>query len=279
MPIDKNCEVCGKHYRVPPARASSRFCGNGCANAAQTGERRKANCKTCGAEFVSKKDHGVWKQFCCRECFLRQGGENVHIPKEQTGTPPRIPKECEQCQSLFEAGRSSTAGRGDGYRLYCSTKCAHEAKVNRQQRTCVNCGQEFCLPPSSTARRPDESCCSWECRNEYYKADRASRWQGGQYHSDLAGHGFTFLERPDYVGKYMQDHRLTASRAMGRLVERGEVVIHINKDKTDNRPSNLFVCGSMSEYAKIRSGSLPWPTASNIRPAGKSQPHPEAKAA
>jgi len=75
----------------------------------------------------------------------------------------------------------------------------------------------------------------------------------------------TLLVRPGYVGKYIGDHRLVASRAIGRLVTRNEFVIRINRNPEDNRPENLFICESNSEFSKRRNGSLPWPTDSNLR--------------
>jgi hypothetical protein len=41
-------------------------------------------------------------------------------------------------------------------------------------------------------------------------------------------------------------------------------VIHINNEGLDNKLSNLYICESMSEYAKRRVGSLPWPKKSNL---------------
>ena len=51
---------------------------------------------------------------------------------------------------------------------------------------------------------------------------------------------------------------------MGRPVARGEVVIHVNKNKKDNSVLNLFLCESMSHYAKIRNGAIAWPNRGNI---------------
>ena len=75
----------------------------------------------------------------------------------------------------------------------------------------------------------------------------------------------TLLVRPGYVSKYIGDHRLAASRAIGRVVTRDEFVIRLNRNPDDNRPENLFICKSNSEFSRRRNGSLPWPTASNLR--------------
>jgi hypothetical protein len=71
-------------------------------------------------------------------------------------------------------------------------------------------------------------------------------------------------KRKGYVGKYTAEHRLVVAKHIGRMLVRGEVVIHINNQGLDNRLSNLYVCESMSEYTLRRLGTLPWPTKSNV---------------
>lgn len=255
MPIDKICEGCAKPYRVPPARASSRFCSKACFDVAQTGERKSVDCETCGTAFLAAKDHGVWQRFCRRDCFRSQGGNDAES---------RVPVSCASCGGVFVPDRAN--------RTYCSVSCRGAGMRTAEDRNCINCGAAFTMIPSFAKKRPEESCCSAECRAAYYTDARSSGWKGGSYLSECAGHRFTLLVRPGYVGKYIQDHRLAASRALGRPVERGEVVIHINRNKADNRTENLFVCGSMSEFSKMRNGSLPWPKKSNIVAAASPAP-------
>lgn len=257
----KTCETCRASFTVYPSGAARRFCGQGCAGEARRGPRRPAKCPTCGDHFLSNQDHGVWQTFCSLKCL-----------REQSGKPLTVTKECLACGSVFEAGKSRTATHGDGYRLYCSKPCAAAGLLSGEARNCANCGSVFHLSRSLESTRPADSCCSADCRYEHYRASLSPAWKGGHYFSPSAGHGFTFVERPGYSGKHMQDHRVAASRALGRLVERGEVVIHINRNKSDNRPENLYLCESMSHYAKIRQGSMVWPAISNLQT--QKSPHP-----
>lgn len=72
MPIQKTCERCGADYKVPPARAKSRFCSRACADEGQkTRERREITCECCGVKFIATQDHGAWPRFCGRACFLK----------------------------------------------------------------------------------------------------------------------------------------------------------------------------------------------------------------
>ena len=45
-------------------------------------------------------------------------------------------------------------------------------------------------------------------------------------------------------GKREYEHIVIAEKALGRRLKRGEVVHHINMQKTDNRKTNLLVCTS-----------------------------------
>lgn len=71
------------------------------------------------------------------------------------------------------------------------------------------------------------------------------------------------LERPGYSGPYIAEHRVVASRAIGRMLFSHEIVIHVF-ERHDNSPDNLFICASRSEFNRIRFGSLPWPTRGNL---------------
>lgn len=53
----------------------------------------------------------------------------------------------------------------------------------------------------------------------------------------------------DYIQIYTKkgwrlEHRVIAGAALGRELKRGEVVHHINRDKTNNKNNNLLVCSS-----------------------------------
>lgn len=47
------------------------------------------------------------------------------------------------------------------------------------------------------------------------------------------------------------EHILVMSNAINRPLNKGEVVHHINGEKTDNRIENLYLCSSRKEHMKI----------------------------
>jgi len=199
---------------------------------------------------MARPDHGEDRKFCSRKCFL-----DYSLRPE--------PKECENCGGVFLAGRSATATRGDGRRIYCSKKCYTEGSRSFEERPCVVCGKLYY--PLGTKKDKNQKTCSLKCMAVFFSGPNGSNWQGGEYISESTNHKMVLIgRRKGYVGKYTAEHRLVVAKYIGRLLERDEVVLHINSQPLDNRPSNLFLCETRSEYGYRRHGSLPWPTTSNL---------------
>ena len=246
--IKKQCGVCHKEYMCPNHRADkSMFCGIACANVAQRkAERRIITCEQCSTKFETTQDHGEWPRFCSRQCFL----DSCVRPEE---------KECETCGAFFLAPRPPTSTKGDGRRLFCSRKCFVESLKTGEERSCATCGNLFYTNPSN-----DKVTCSFKCRAIYFSGVNSHAFKQGFYVQGKQSKMLLF-PRETHKGKYLAEHRLIASQAIGRLLMRNEYVIHINNNGLDNRPSNLFICESNSAFSKMRNGSLPWPKKSNLK--------------
>lgn len=52
-------------------------------------------------------------------------------------------------------------------------------------------------------------------------------------------------------GKYVMQHRKVMQDHIGRPVERGEIIHHIDGDKNNNDISNLYLCKSLSKHRDI----------------------------
>ena len=79
-------------------------------------------------------------------------------------------------------------------------------------------------------------------------------WKGGRI---IKGDGYYGIWKPDHERAdkqgYVYEHTLVAEEKYGRLPDKGEVVHHINLDKLDNSPENLWLCGHREHIACHRS--------------------------
>jgi len=105
--------------------------------------------------------------------------------------------------------------------------------------------------------------CSAGCRVEHYRGAN-SRLFVGSYIESATGFKKLHLVRPGFASKYIREHRVVASKAIGRMLLPSEPVIHVNGNPSDCSPGNLFVCRSNGEMVKRYAGKLPWPTIGNL---------------
>lgn len=99
---------------------------------------------------------------------------------------------------------------------------------------------------------------SQETKAKLRAAHRGSKnkmWRGGR----IVAHGgyvkvFSHYYPTTERGCYVFEHRLAAEGAMGRRLNRHEVVHHINGKRDDNRPENLMTFTSASAHRRFESG-------------------------
>jgi len=92
------------------------------------------------------------------------------------------------------------------------------------------------------------------------------RWKGDKYIGKR--YGYVWIYKPSHPNcsyrGFVKEHRLVAEKCLDRYLNRKEVIHHINLNKADNRPKNLYYYSSQSEHAKYHFGKIQIKLKSNL---------------
>lgn len=115
---------------------------------------------------------------------------------------------------------------------------------------CHGCGQVFHYDALHVRRGKRRMYCSVACRTANYRGEVHWKFLDGKTTYSQAGYKIAPVPS-DHVSRTSTrrkrrdraaEHILVAESMLGRALNKGEVVHHINGLKHDNRPCNLLVC-------------------------------------
>lgn len=153
-----------------------------------------------------------------------------------------MPAACAHCGRMIHRKVSRASSRS-----FCSLRCYGQHRRTGQTVPCDWCGTPTYKPPS---RLTEQNFCSAGCRNRWLsKTNIEVRNVPGHSAGHKAPHLTALNRQRNPLGSIDQSirpvssklYRQVAARMLGRQLQSGEVVHHINGDRSDNRPDNLAV--------------------------------------
>lgn len=159
-------------------------------------------------------------------------------------------KVCEFCNKEFEKSKKVCLSQWEK-RRFCSKSCAHSGKnapgwkggITKIIPNCIDCGKKV-------SEYRHIRCHS--CNSKFYSAGKKNgNWKGGMM---IDGQGYKYVYNPSHPnainGRYVYEHRLVMEKHLGRYLETGEEIHHINGDKLDNRIENLDILSKSKHHKK-----------------------------
>ena len=143
--------------------------------------------------------------------------------------------------------------------LTCDT-CGHETTTTysnyiQGQRTREFDGKTYCRPCSKAVGgatrhgRPQPHVAE---RNRRLSGGKHPSWKGGTYINNWGYRMIHVRSGKDPNGSgwncYELEHRVVMEKHLGREINQGEIIHHINGDKLDNRIENLDLCESEKQH-------------------------------
>lgn len=124
-------------------------------------------------------------------------------------------------------------------------------------RVCDDCGDEKRVSYWNAYKKDVHRC--YRCSNKLTNLGKTPWNKGykqqpknvGNIYTHSDGYPMVWVGKTNINHGYMPAHRLVMSDLIGRLVTKEEKVHHVNADKEDFRPVNLYLCNDMSHHRKV----------------------------
>jgi hypothetical protein len=114
---------------------------------------------------------------------------------------------------------------------------------------CSNCGEEKQRRLSRLGWK--KMFCDSSCYSKWKRGKNSPLWRGGVR---VDKDGYILVHNPDHPlrdrSNYVREHRLAMEKHIGRLLNKQEIVHHVNGIRKDNRIENLVLHSGHSDHQK-----------------------------
>lgn len=98
----------------------------------------------------------------------------------------------------------------------------------------------FCKDCGKKLSRKNYKFCNL-CKGMHFSKNKNFNFKGGKHIDDRGYIQILMPEHPNAKsGSYIREHRLIAEKILGRFLKKSEVIHHIDNNKQNNLPKNLF---------------------------------------
>ncbi len=190
-------------------------------------------------------------------CSVTCRSAHLHHKSLSAASRTPIPFTCKECGSPFTMMQSYLTAYRKKFEkdpLYCSMTCSNEGRRKdaneRNKFTCQHCGKLEYRSRTTEAFRiyREQKYCSPECKSAAQAKKALARFEGGTIGRHIKRNGYVWISIPSLAndGKKteMLEHRWIMSKHLGRKLQQGETVHHINGIRGDNRIENLELFNS-----------------------------------
>lgn len=155
---------------------------------------------------------------------------------------------CSQCKEDFSC--KTNRERQNHFCTHdCYSKWLREGNGN-SSKTVFKKGHVGLMLGKKHSEKAKRKISEYQKTRKHAFGEKSVHWMGGRIYRL----GYISIYRPEHPNcnrqGYVPEHRLVVEGVIGRILSKVEVVHHIDKDKTNNSPSNLMLFKNDSEHQK-----------------------------
>jgi hypothetical protein len=233
------CKTCGVNFNKSKCeikKTANNYCSRSCSFVT---DKVDVTCFSCGEVFKKQPCKiGKWgKHYCSSSC------------RNAPELSAKVLFNCENCGKEVTKYRSNFI---KSIHHYCGQKCATEYQVKSRKDKKEKCNLDL---------KKFSKTCNF-CREEFYSRNLKKKFCTDLC-KDKSREGIARLSKFGYIqlsgyhthpmsnnNGVILEHRLVLSEYLGRMLNKNEIVHHINGNRQDNRIDNLELT-TRSEHAVI----------------------------